>query len=73
MPNRIFNHIFPIGGGTLGGVSPIIIQSSALTWPHISNLVLEGVILAVIGGVLGWSVKHLLDAMWLKYKNRKRK
>ena len=65
MNYKIFN-ILPVGGGSLGAISPIYIDT--ITWHGIGGLALQAAVLAFIGGVIGWGVKRGLDKIFKKNK-----
>lgn len=54
MSDRLFNHLFPIGGGSLGAVGSI-------TWHGAGDMALQAAIFALVGGIIGWTVKFTLD------------
>ena len=70
MQNKILNNIFPIGGGSVGMISPMILDN--VTWHSIGDRAVEGAVLALVGGVIGWSIKHLLDSIVIRIKNKKK-
>jgi len=55
--------MFPIGGGSIGAISPIFTN---VTWQGIGDMALQAAVLAFVGGVIGWSVKRLLDCLFKK-------
>lgn len=60
MKNRTFDFLFPVVGGSAGATSPIW---STITWSHVGELAIEAAILAVVGGIVGWSMKKGLDKL----------
>ena len=67
---KIFN-IFPIGGGSAGALAPIYIHT--ITWHSIGDLALQTAILAFVGGLIGWGVKHAMDELVKRARDRKDK
>ena len=67
MINKIFNFIFPIGGGSVGATSSIFLN---ISWKGIDQLIFEAAILAIIGAVIGWGVKHTLDYLLKSVKKK---
>lgn len=65
MKDRMLNNFFPISGGSIGAVSPVIMN---ITWSGVWELALQAAIFAIIGGVLGWSTKRGLDYVFSKKK-----
>lgn len=67
MTNRFLN-IFPIGGASFSGASAAYINLHAITWTHLGEIALEVAVAALVGGVIGWGVKHALDHLLKKIK-----
>ena len=65
MNYRIFN-ILPVGGGGAAAASPLYVET--MTWGSIGSLALQTVILAIIGGTIGYLVKFALDKIFKKKK-----
>ena len=59
MSDRIFNHAFPIGGGSVGALGSI-------TWNGAGDMALQAAIFALVGGLIGWTVKFVLDKLFKK-------
>ena len=64
MRDKILNAAFPMTGGSIGAVSPIV--SAHISWSCIGDMALQGAILALVGGVIGWLVKRVLDSLFKK-------
>jgi len=61
---KMKQHIFPVSGGSLGALSPLILNT--ITWHGAGDLVFQATLLAVVGGVVGYVVKILLDKLFKK-------
>ncbi|GAJ17321.1 unnamed protein product [marine sediment metagenome] len=61
MFNKIYNFIFPVGGGTIGAITRLPQVAEASSHSHI---VIETIIVAAIGALVGLIVKKLFDILW---------
>ena len=66
MKNRIYNNIFPVGFGSIGGATPVLANISTISWHGIGDLAIQAAILAFVGGLIGWGVKRALDVIFKK-------
>ena len=66
MKNRIFNNALPIGGGSIGGLTPLFANMNTITWHGVGDLAIQAAILALVGGLIGWLVKRVLDCVFKK-------
>lgn len=60
MINRIADHVFPIGGGSLGAIFGGVI----LNPQHILHVAIDAAILAIVGGIVGFLTKLILDRIF---------
>lgn len=67
MIDRILDYLFPIGGGSAGG---ILGAFNTITWGGVVETALNAAIFAIVGGVLGYAVKVLFDRLF-KHKKTK--
>lgn len=67
MRDRMFNAL-PIGGASLGGVSPVISNINTISWHGIGDLAVQAAIFAFVGGLIGWGVKYTMDRIVKKKK-----
>ena len=66
MIKSIINSAFPVTGGTLGAVTRLPdVQAAVETSAH-GHLVLETILVATIGAIVGYTIKKLLDLIWPK-------
>ena len=65
MRERLFNYAFPVGGGSMGAISPIVTD---ITWHGVGDMAAQAAIFAFVGGLIGWAVKHCLDRIVKKKK-----
>lgn len=66
MKDRFLNNLFPVSGGSIGAISPVFLD--IMTWHSVGDLALRTAILAFVGGLIGWCVKHALDRIFKKKK-----
>ena len=57
MGQKIYNFIFPVGGGTFGAITQV--------GQH-SDIVFHAFIAAMVGAIVGYCIKKLLDWAWPK-------
>lgn len=62
MNNKFFDYLFPVGGGAGGGVFGMI------TFGEMTNIAISAAIFAIVGGIIGWGIKLLLDNIYKKFK-----
>ena len=78
MMQRFLNTAFPVSGGTIGAITQVPEVASAIEVakaadPSHMHIILETVLVAFIGAMVGYIVKKLLDYLWphiFKYKVR---
>ena len=63
MSDKVFNYMFPIGGGASGAFGTVITN---ISWQGIGDMALQAAIFALVGGLIGWSVKFILDKIFKK-------
>ena len=62
-----FTNIFPIGGGSAGAVYQINnINGYFPTW----EVIISTIIVAIIGAIIGYAVKLILDVVFHKFKQK---
>ena len=59
MIHRIFDHIFPVGGASLGAIGSISLHGAG-------DMALQAAIFAIVGGIIGWTIKFTLDKIFKK-------
>lgn len=66
MINKILDHIFPITGGLLGavGIGSKTMLLETTKYFSFKSFLLETIALAVIGGIVGYITKKLMDLVW---------
>lgn len=60
MNNKFFDYLFPVGGGAGGGVFGVI------TFGTIAETAITAAVFAIVGGVIGFFVKKILDRIYKK-------
>jgi len=60
MNNKFFDYLFPISGGAGGSIFGII------TFGTIAETAITAAIFAIVGGVIGFFVKKILDRFYKK-------
>ena len=64
MFKSIINSAFPVSGGTIGAITRLPeVQAAVETSAH-GHLVLETVLVAIIGAIVGYTIKKVLDIIW---------
>jgi len=58
MKNEIIELMLPVSGGAIGSVTSVISTISVL---GTLELIFTAAIFALVGGLVGWGVKHFLD------------
>ena len=66
MLKSILNSAFPVSGGTIGAITRLPeVQAAVETSAH-GHVVLETILVATIGAIVGYTIKRLLDIIWPK-------
>ena len=65
MKNKLLDAI-PIGTGSAGAISPMYLDT--ITWHGVGDLAAQAAVLALVGGIIGWIVKRILDKIFNKKK-----
>ena len=63
MTNRILNFAFPITGGSIESVTYLFTN---LTWQQAGDIALKAAIATIVGGVIGYLVKRVMDILFKK-------
>lgn len=58
--NKIADYVFPVGGGASGGLLSFITFTDFIQWG------LSAAIFALVGGIVGYFVKIMLDRIFKK-------
>ena len=61
MFQKVYNFIFPIGGGTFGAITQVGAHA---------DIAIHAFIAAVIGAITGYFIKKGLDYLWIKLKKK---
>lgn len=60
MKDRIGDFFFPVAGGSIGTATSVIAN---ITWSGLGEIAVHAAVAGVVGGIIGWLVKRVLDAI----------
>ena len=61
MKDNFIDLLYPVGGSSIGATTFVIAN---VTWDGLWEIALQAAVVALVGGLIGWAVKRIMDALF---------